>query len=621
MQIQCALREKISEWTKIGANETVKQWINCGARIPLTNNPSEFFIPNRKFQRWEAEYIDQELSKLIDSGAIKQVQSKPTCVSPINLVAKKNKKFRLVVDLRRLNEHINNPYIKNEGIDTAASHIQYGDKCVTFDLKDGYHHIPVATEDQTYLGIYWRGNYYVWQVYPFGLSSSGYFFNKTIREVVKYLRGLGVRTTVFVDGGLVTASSSEITDQTDLVIHTFEDLGFSINYNKSMLQPSNTVEWLGYIINTTGPDQTPWITIPPGRIQKLRHDIRRAIRTSRIKARYLARIAGQCISMCKAILPAKLKLRNIYKILRTKTSWQDDLTLDEAARLDLEWWSVALSDWNGAPLRTKPFDVQITTDASGIGLGASFEGREASGVWDKYTSQKPSNYRELLAIILAILSFKANLKNKKVQVLTDNISCVAYINRLGGISPELSKLAQALWDITYEHGMELSAKHLAGRLNVTADELNRRVSSVEWMLHPNLFQLIDKCFGPHDIDRFASLRTAQIPQYNSLFWDPCCEAVDAMAQDWSLTNNFINAPFRMIGPIIDKIQTEDATATIIAPRWPAQQWYKKLQQMASRAPIPIPNNEHAIIKMSGTPEPLRNRKWKLYAWKICGKKH
>ena len=43
MQIQCALREKISEWTKIGANETVKQWINCGARIPLTNNPSEFF--------------------------------------------------------------------------------------------------------------------------------------------------------------------------------------------------------------------------------------------------------------------------------------------------------------------------------------------------------------------------------------------------------------------------------------------------------------------------------------------------------------------------------------------------------------------------------------------------
>lgn len=152
-----------------------------------------------------------------------------------------------------------------------------------------------------------------------------------------------------------------------------------------------------------------------------------------------------------------------------------------------------------------------------------------------------------------------------MQILTDNISCVAYINPLGGPSAELTHLAQSLWAEAYKLNIRLSAKYLAGKLNVKADWLSRKVSPLEWRLHPSLFKHIDNTFRPHTIDIFASLCTTQLPRYNAQYWNPATEAVDATAQHWGEDTNFTNAPFLMIQRILDKIQSEGAEATIISP--------------------------------------------------------
>lgn len=618
-EISDRLRARITHWKNIETNATILNWISEGATIPFTNLPAEFEIENRKFNQRETEQINSLLKELQANGAIHKTTCKPMCISPINLVPKKGGKVRLVTDHRQLNTYIKTPYFKNEGIDIVARQIKYDDHCTTIDLKSGYHHVPIHPSHQTYLGIKWQGEYFEWTVCPFGLQCSGYFFNKIIREVVSYLRSIGVATTFFVDDGIISGQKHQITDYTDLTVNTLIDLGFQINYEKSRLTPSTTVEWIGYKIDTKGPDYQPWIYIPRNRINKLRHDFQRVIKDPQIKARHLARITGQCISMCKAILPAKLKLRNIYKILRTKESWHDIVTLDQPALQDCIWWIDALHHWNGAAISERPHDVQIETDASGYGWGAKFGDKQAAGVWDQEISQKPSNVREFLAIILAVKSFAPCIRGKTVQILSDNIACVANINNLGGPSGELSKLAQSLWALTYELNIKLTAKHLAGYLNVTADRLSRDMTSLEWKLHPKLFRYIDGLFGPHTIDRFASYRTTQLKRYNSRWWDPESEAVDAMAQNWRGENNFINAPFKLLPQILDKIETEKATATIIAPAWKGQHWYNRLCRMTTHTPLLIPNNPHTMIRLGPTPEPLKNKKWKIYAWKICGR--
>lgn len=266
---------------------------------------------------------------------------------------------------------------------------------------------------------------------------------------------------------------------------------------------------------------------------------------------------------------------------------------------------------------TSNIDGQLTTDASHIGWGATYNGKQAQGFWNVRVARQSSNYRELLTVLMALQSFKQTIVNKCIQVLSDNITTVAYLNHMGGPSEALTKIAKAIWAVCLEQGITIIARHLPGVQNVEADMLSRLLDKFEWRLNPCLFGWLDTLWRQHTIDRFASMLTTQTPVYNSRFLDPLSQGVDALAQnDWAEHNNFVNPPFRMIPQILDTIVSQKATATIIAPWWPAQPWAHRLRQLSIRPPIRLPNNRRAF--WGNQPEPLRNCRWKIYAWRLCG---
>ena len=82
-----------------------------------------------------------------------------------------------------------------------------------------------------------------------------------------------------------------------------------------------------------------------------------------ISARGLVRISGQCVSMYKCIFPAKLQLRNLYRLFSTKRSWSDILILDSHTVQDFYWRIDSLSKWNRYVVKHKHIDIQMTTDA------------------------------------------------------------------------------------------------------------------------------------------------------------------------------------------------------------------------------------------------------------------
>ena len=483
-------------------------------------------------------------------------------------------------------------------------------------FKNGYHHIPVALHHQQFLGIAYRGRYYIWQVLPFGLSASPYFFCKTVRPVIQFLRMHDIRVTSYVDDFILFAQKQCMQNHRSLFLDTLSSLGWTLNFEKSSLSPDITKTYIGYQINT---GEEPSLKVPHERIYRLRKDISRTLKQCQVRARILARIAGQCISMAKAVLPAKLLLRNTYRLLASKTNWNDMLTIDKDTRADLVWWYTALKTWNGAAIQPGPIDFQLETDASMSGWGARLTGTEqmAAGFWNFRLSQQPSNYRELMAVLMAIKSFTFP-RGKKVQVLTDNITTAAYINHLGGPCKDLSTLATALWMECHEKGLTLTARYLQGKLNTTADALSRLSTHYEWQLHRGLFRYIDQLWGPHTIDRFASMVNTQLPVYNSRFADPFSSGVDALAQsNWAAHNNFVNPPFRLIPRILHLIEQQGGHMTLIAPWWEAQPWFRKLKQLSVRPPLRLPKSG-LTRKGALMPEACRNKKWRIYAWRICG---
>ena len=301
-----------------------------------------------------------------------------------------------------------------------------------------------------------------------------------LRPVVKYLRENGLRINLFVDDFLLISQAKYMTDHKDLFLHTLTDLGWRINFDKSQLEPSTKCRYLGFIIDSCGPEGVPYIKVVKQRIQKLRRDIQRCLSTGNTSARVLARIAGQCVSMTKAVLPAKLLLNNIYRTIAKRKAWDSVTVLNDSARTEIEWWLNALTSWNGAPIAVKPIEVQIQTDASGTGWGAKMGPYEASGLWDAQIAHMQSNYRELLCVGMALQSFAPMVKGKSVQILSDNVCTVACINKLYTPSQEMHSLSQAVWLQAHNLGITLQGKFLCGTSNFHADRLSRVWSPYEW---------------------------------------------------------------------------------------------------------------------------------------------
>ena len=102
-------------------------------------------------------------------------------------------------------------------------------------------------------------------------------------------------------------------------------------------------------------------------------------------------------------------------------------------------------------------DLHVVTDASDSGCGGVCNGKAAAGPWTKPVRAKSINFWELLVVFLTIKTFVNNLQNKCIQVISDNITTVTYLNHLGGNIKDLSDLTKAIFNLAYSHNIYMQA--------------------------------------------------------------------------------------------------------------------------------------------------------------------
>ncbi len=534
------------EWKRINAHPTVLSWIRHGFPLHLTSEPSPCDLPNRVFTPQQQSFVDQEVAELLQRGSIQRVdRSDAHCILPLSVVACKGKKYRLVLDSRHTNLNISCPAYHNEGVNALASQIESGDFLISIDLQRGFHHLQLCPQERRYLCFRWREHIFQWIVLPFGVRSAPYLFCRTVCEVITFFRTRQTRCTVWVDDFIFMIHRDTNFDfHVRWILHVFHHLGWSVNFDKCDLEPTTSTAFVGFDIFSQGA-QGPWLRVPFKKIRNLRLLLSNALNVCSLPARGLARIIGKCVSMTRAVLPARILLRNAHRCLASRSSWNDRVVLTEACKADFRWWRDALKTWNGAPLLQRSVDIQLQTDASGIGWGAWLDSNNnASGPWETEVAFQHSNYRELLAVFRSLISMETQVLSKSVQILSDNVTTVAYLNHLAGSNPLFLRLTKTIFQWCTERGVTLTAKHLSGRDNTHADHLSHVLFRHEWQLNPAIFYQIDQLFGPHQVDRFASETTTLLPRYNAIFQDRFCEAVDAFAQDWGSAVNWWNPPLR-----------------------------------------------------------------------------
>ena len=87
---------------------------------------------------------------------------------------------------------------------------------------------------------------------------------------------------------------------------------------------------------------------------------------------------------------------------------------------------------------------------------------------------------------------------------------------------------------------------------------------------------IDKAWGPHTVDHFASYYNTKLPRFNSRFWNPGAEGVDSFTINWHGENNWLCPPIYLIPHVIHHAQKCAASGTLVVPEWPSAPFWPKL---------------------------------------------
>ena len=251
------LKKHLPFWKTIGASKFILDIIESGYKIPFFGTPTPFKGKNNASSRLHASFVNDAVNDLLSQNCIQQIKHCPQIINPLSVSIQSSGKKRLILDLRHVNQFVYKQKFKCEDIKTILQLIDKDFYLFKFDLKSAYHHIEIHEEHRQYLSFAWDFGdsvlrYFHFCVLPFGLSSAPFIFTKLMKPLTKCWRTQGIPIAVYLDDGLGAGKSSIVAKRHALIVHS--DLlkaGFIVNAEpKSVWDPSQTITWLGYTINT-----------------------------------------------------------------------------------------------------------------------------------------------------------------------------------------------------------------------------------------------------------------------------------------------------------------------------------------------------------------------------------
>ena len=139
-----------------------------------------------------------------------------------------------------------------------------GSWLVKVDLKDAFFSVPIPVEHRKYLSFTVNNNSYQFAYLPFSLASAPWVFTKILRPVLG--REIGMRMIAYIDDILLMAESEKAQEHAEGLVYFLQCLGFTINQEKTILEPSQNMEFLGFMVDTKRME----LNLPTEKLKKIR---------------------------------------------------------------------------------------------------------------------------------------------------------------------------------------------------------------------------------------------------------------------------------------------------------------------------------------------------------------
>ena len=220
--------------------------------IPTTDD-QPIFSKQYRFPLVNKEVISRQVNELINNKIIKPSQAPyntPVWIVPKKLDSHGNKKWRMVLDFRKLNENtIGDSYLLPNIID-ISDQLGSAQYFSVFDLASGFHQIKMSPKDSHETAFSTPYGHYEFDRMPFGLKNAPGTFQRLMDLVLTGLQG--TKLFVYQDNIVLYANSlEELEEKFKKLMERLSAANLKLQSDKcEYLRPE--VAYSGHIIDKEG---------------------------------------------------------------------------------------------------------------------------------------------------------------------------------------------------------------------------------------------------------------------------------------------------------------------------------------------------------------------------------
>ena len=431
--------------------------------IVLKPNAVPIYKKQYRLPKSQKGEIEKQIKKMLKDDIIEETMSEWS--SPILLVPKKSesgeKKYRLVIDYRKLNETIADDRFPLPNIIDILDSLSGAIYFSHLDLQNGYYQIKLDENSRKYTAFTFDKQYQMKRM-PMGLKSSPSAFS---RAMTVALSGLNYeKCLVYMDdlicwGRTLQNHNKNLID----IFFRLREVNLKLNPKKCVFLKKELL-YLGHVVSGEGvkPDPDKIRIIKEYPRPKDANDVKRLVAFANYYRRFIN-------SFALIVMPLnKLLTKNC------EFNWTDECErsfqkLKECLSTPPVLQYPNFSDNN---------EFHLYTDASGFALGSILCNKDnrpiayASRTLNKAELNYPTIEKEMLAIVWSVKYFRPYLFGKRFKIFSDHRPLV-YLFNMSNPSSRLTKFRLILEEYDFE------IIYIKGKDNVGADALSRVVVSSE----------------------------------------------------------------------------------------------------------------------------------------------
>ncbi len=605
------------QWAKLTSDKWILDTIQ-GYEIEFFRTPFQLFKPRPLvLSPRERSGLDAVLTEYLECQIIEPCADLGEgFYSNLFTRPKRDGSVRVIFNLSALNDFVTTHHFKMETVKDAillmTPHCYMG----SIDFKNAYYAVPIAKRHRKYLRFQWNQNTFQFTVFPQGLSTVPRAFTKIMKPPFAFLREKGFTLLGYIDDTiLIESSANQLNVATQAALDLFTNLGLTINYKKSVLHPSTSIEYLGFILDSV----SMTVRLADRKKVKIRTLATKILLKPTLVIQELAEFIGNLVAATIGVYRAPLYYKSLecsknLALTQSRGDYSGLTTLSAENLTDVRWWEVNIMSSKCQIHFPEPCYV-VTSDASNTGWGAWMSDVSTGGDWSQAESEMHINWLELKAAYLALCTFCPRLHDCHIRLRLDNTTAISCIMKYGSTTTDLRLLTKEIFAWAETRNIHLSAAHIPGRLNTRADKESRTQNlDIEWQLRPEIFDELCRRWGTPEIDLFATRLNTQLKRYVAWRPDPGAAHVDAFTMSWKNVYSYAFPPFSVLTQVLQKTRREGASMLLIAPSWATKPWFPMLKSMAKEI-VDLPQDSLQMPQNKDLKHRLRDR-LRLKAYKL-----